>query len=124
MVLKALQINGTITKDAWSNGILRIDGDVDVVVQTGTFPEKSTDSFMLFDTSGGRGKLPDSIPSHPGYTVGYSGGINPENVVEYIQRIPGLEEDSKYWIDMESGVRTNNWLDLNKCEEVCKKIWR
>ncbi|GAA4256618.1 hypothetical protein HLK65_28415 [Azospirillum formosense] len=29
-----------------------------------------------------------------------------------------------YWIDMESGVRTDDWLDLDKVEAVCRAVYR
>jgi hypothetical protein len=28
-----------------------------------------------------------------------------------------------YWIDMESGVRTGGWLDVAKCEAVCRAVY-
>lgn len=76
----------------------------------------------LFDASGGHGVRPDAWPAHPGdrRTVGYAGGISPENVRETIDAI---DSRGYYWIDMESGVRTDDWLDLDKCESVCETIW-
>lgn len=83
------------------------------------FPEDDTLDY-LYDTSGGRGTIPETVPSYSGGNmVGYAGGINPDNVEEWVRRIDALV----YWIDMESGVRTDDWLDLDKCEEVCKTIW-
>lgn len=78
----------------------------------------------LFDQSGGTGTSPSVWPKHPGdgWTVGYAGGISQDNVRDAIERIPAGEDDH-YWLDMESGVRTNDWLDLDKCEAVCRAIW-
>ncbi len=84
-----------------------------------TFPETSKIAW-LYDISGGHGSLPSVWPKHPGYFVGYAGGINPENVVDIIQKI---DANGPYWIDMESGVRTNNFLDLNLCERVCRAVY-
>lgn len=76
----------------------------------------------LFDVSGGHGVRPTAWPAHPGRRrwVGYSGGIGPDNVAATIEAIGS---DGNYWIDMESGVRTDDWLDLDKCEAVCRTIW-
>lgn len=82
------------------------------------FPEVQ----WLFDKSGGEGVVPVSWPPHPGGTsiVGYAGGISPSNVKQVIETI---RADGPYWIDMESGVRTGNWLDLGKCEAVCEAVF-
>lgn len=78
----------------------------------------------LFDTSFGTGVAPREWPSLPvsGPFCGYSGGINPKNVIDVLRAIdaPG---DSTYWIDMESGVRTDGWFDLSKCEDVCRAVF-
>jgi hypothetical protein len=76
----------------------------------------------LFDRSGGRGAAPGEWPRHPGGNrrVGYAGGIGPDNVVAVLESIAA---DGPYWIDMETGVRTDNWLDLDKCEAVCRAVY-
>ena len=79
----------------------------------------------LFDESGGRGKRgdwPDPWPVLPGMRCGYAGGLGPDNVdeaLEFVERHP----DARIWLDMESGVRTNDWMDLEKVEAVCQKAW-
>ena len=74
----------------------------------------------LFDRSGGRGEVPSSWPRHPGWMAGYAGGITPENVSDVVKAI---DADGPYWIDMESGVRTDDWLDLEKCRAVCEAVY-
>lgn len=76
----------------------------------------------LYDPSGGRGEKPEGWPMHPGggRLVGYAGGINPDNVLQTLMQID-CEHD--YWIDMESGVRTDDWFDLNKVRSVCKQVF-
>lgn len=74
----------------------------------------------LFDTSGGRGVAPASWPRHPGYLVGYAGGIGPENVRDVIAAI---DASGPYWIDMESGVRTDDRFDLARCRRVCEAVF-
>lgn len=76
---------------------------------------------FLFDQSGGNGKVAKKLPkqTNDSQFVGYAGGINPDNVLEVIDRIDAVN----YWIDMETGVRTDDWLDLDKCEAICKKVY-
>lgn len=86
------------------------------------FPACNNCVQMLFDRSGGTGKVPDTWPRHPGggVQVGYAGGINPDNVLDVIDAIG---PDGPYWIDMESGVRTDDWFDLDKCEAVLQAVY-
>jgi len=75
----------------------------------------------LADRSGGNGIRPTSWPAERSLRlVGYAGGIGPDNVREVIAAI---NRRGPYWLDMESGVRTDDWLDLDKCEAVCRAIW-
>ena len=75
---------------------------------------------ILFDASAGRGVAPEGWPAPiPDHFCGYAGGINPGNVARHIELIKeaGAEDT---WIDMESGVRTENRFDLDKVREVLK----
>jgi hypothetical protein len=74
----------------------------------------------LFDRSGGRGVAPETWPRYPGRMVGYAGGIGPENVTDVIRAI---DASGPYWIDMESGVRTDDRFDLAKCRRVCEAVY-
>ncbi len=78
----------------------------------------------LFDTSFGRGTAPRTWPRLPvgGPFCGFSGGINASNVGDVLKAIDA-EDGALYWIDMESGVRTDGWFDLDKCEAVCKAVY-
>jgi hypothetical protein len=78
----------------------------------------------LFDTSFGKGTRPGSWPALPasGPFCGFSGGLNPENVREILERI-AAPAGTLYWIDMESGVRSDGWLDVTKCEAVCRAVY-
>ena len=76
---------------------------------------------LLLDRSGGRGVTETSFPKHPrpdAITIGYAGGIGPDNVKDVILKLEG-----KYWIDMESKVRTEDLLDLDKCESVLRQVY-
>lgn len=78
----------------------------------------------LFDTSFGRGSAPGTWPSLPlqGAFCGISGGLNADNVREVLERV-AAPPGAMYWIDMESGIRTDGWLDLTKCEAVCRAVY-
>ncbi len=76
----------------------------------------------LFDLSGGRGL--ESIATWPPPDVrevrsGYAGGLNPANIAQGLQFVASFPEH-RFWLDMESGVRTaEDWLDPDKVEAVC-----
>lgn len=81
---------------------------------------------LLVDMSGGRGKELDlttanslTAPYLQQY-IGYAGGLNPDNVNQYLEELTSRPNkgNDKFFIDMESGVRTNNQFDLKKCEQV------
>jgi hypothetical protein len=96
-----------------------------------TFPLHPEVSW-LFDASGGRGKLPEAWPAAPRTlsgvgkppVVGYAGGLSPHNIAEQLPLISAAAGDSPYWIDMESGVRTDDRFDLVKCRAVCDAVYR
>ena len=84
---------------------------------------------MLIDDSGGQGiDSPISIYSSVyNYKIGYAGGINPDNVADKLTYLFENVHDGEFWIDMESGVRTDDWFDLEKVRqvlEICEPIIR
>lgn len=82
---------------------------------------------MLIDGSGGQGiDSPISIYPSP-YKVGYAGGFNPDNVAEKLSFLLQNVRMGEFWIDMESGVRTDDWFDTDKVRRVlriCKEVIR
>jgi len=78
---------------------------------------------MLIDPSGGRGKDSDINLMQTDFKTGYAGGINEDNVEEKLLTLLTKENlvDIDFWIDMESGVRTNDWFDINKVVNVLEK---
>lgn len=76
---------------------------------------------MLLDISGGLGIEGDIKVIHNLGEIGYAGGVNEENILSKIKMFDN--EDVTYWIDMESGVRTDDWFDTNKVKNVCKLIY-
>jgi hypothetical protein len=79
---------------------------------------------LLFDPSGGQGIEPFRWPEAPlGVRMGYAGGINSENVERVLDDIAteNLTIDTDWWIDMESGVRTDDAFDLAKVRAVLER---
>lgn len=81
----------------------------------------------LLDASGGRGiDTPIEVVTSPGVHVGYAGGISPDNVEKKLRTLLEYDSDERFWIDMETRVRTEDeWLDLDKVErvlEICDPI--
>lgn len=95
-------------------------GDCKIVLQCQAF-DPDANTLQLFDPSAGMGILPKTVPAMiPDQLVGYAGGIGPGTVLEYLSRIEG---DGEFWIDMETRVRTDEWFDLDKVEQVCKAVY-
>jgi hypothetical protein len=82
-------------------------------------------SFLL-DASGGAGiDTPIQILTSPGAHIGYAGGIGPDNVEGKLRTLLEYDSKEKFWIDMETRVRTEEWLDLDKVEQVlviCERL--
>lgn len=82
---------------------------------------------MLLDASGGQGiDTPLKVLPLRG-KVGYAGGFNPDNVAEKLSFLLQNVRMGEFWIDMESGVRTDDWFDTDKVRRVlaiCKEVTR
>jgi phosphoribosylanthranilate isomerase len=78
---------------------------------------------VLFDASAGRGISPDRWDAPlQGHFCGYAGGLNPDNVRGNIEAIEKVAPDYTTWIDMESGVRTDDVFDLAKVRRVLETV--
>lgn len=78
----------------------------------------------LFDRSGGRGVLPEAWPEPCAAWCGYAGGLNPDNLDAQLKILTALPGGA-YWVDMESGVRTDDRIDLDKvraCLDVAGRL--
>lgn len=81
---------------------------------------------LLFDRSGGRGVAPDSWPQPDELSrkaasesiIGYAGGLNPENFREKLTEIVKASRRKRFWVDCETGVRTNDWFDTAKVQAM------
>ena len=80
---------------------------------------------QVVDNSGGRGKVISNFPQPPRFcpTIGYAGGINPENIKTILNKAREAAGHIPFWLDMETGVRTDDHFDLDKCQSVCEQIW-
>lgn len=78
----------------------------------------------LYDVSFGTGVRPANWPAAHAQLpfCGYSGGLSPDSVRDTLPKFP-ISAGTTYWIDMESGVRTDGRFDLAKCEAVCRIVF-
>jgi hypothetical protein len=76
---------------------------------------------FLHDASRGRGKVTTDWPE-PGVEgyIGYAGGINPENIRAVLDNLCERDDPRHFWLDLESGARTDDRLDYRKVEELLK----
>lgn len=89
---------------------------------TNAFPSEYEGVSWLFDPSGGNGLSPKEWPyNNSREPVGYAGGINPGNVASILETISS-RSPAGFWIDMETGVRTDDLFDLDKVQAVIESV--
>ena len=134
------QINGPVSHAAlWNAGqharsteFILQTRSVEAIQENAALARASTMTSLLFDPSGGEGIRATLWPAPPeGVLMGYAGGITPETVEDVVSELmrqswtkhrPDVSpEDPPYWIDMESGVRTDDHFDLAKVREVLRR---
>lgn len=75
---------------------------------------------VLFDRSGGTGRLPDKWPAPlSDVPCGYAGGLGPDNLADHLEVIAETAGERDIWIDMENNLRTRDaqgmdWFDLGR----------
>lgn len=91
----------------------------------GPFPSASLGVDWLYDVSFGEGVQPANYPPirNDSPFCGVSGGIGPDTVGPLLRNRLDVADGVAYWIDMESGVRTQGAFDLEKCEAVCRTVY-
>lgn len=80
---------------------------------------------VLLDASGGQGIDTPLKIFQSEDKVGYAGGFNPDNVAGKLEYLLKNVKKGTFWIDMESGVRTDDWFDTAKVRRVlatCKEV--
>ena len=77
---------------------------------------------ILMDSSGGCGNCPDMRwAPNTDQKVGFAGGLGPHNLREELPKIKRIATGD-WWIDMESGVRTKDWFDMDKAFEAIRQF--
>ncbi len=74
---------------------------------------------VLMDASGGTGRSPERWTRPEGLNrsyVGFAGGLGVPNIRAALQAIAGLHRT--YWVDMETGVRTDERFDTAKARTI------
>lgn len=79
---------------------------------------------LLYDSSGGFGREITSVnPPNVAHFTGYAGGLKPSNVKTVIKLIEEVNTNNMtYYIDMESGIRANNYFSIDLCKQVINNI--
>lgn len=78
---------------------------------------------VLFDGSRGKGMLPSAWPKPMSVydradVIAYAGGLGPHNMDEQLPLIDEARGGGSFGVDMETYVRTDDWLDIGKVEAV------
>ncbi len=77
---------------------------------------------FLYDSSGGRGVgIEDLGKPFENYT-GYSGGISDGNIFNVLKMVYDFPSNREVWLDMESGVRTEDIFDIGKVHSVLAAV--
>ena len=83
---------------------------------------------LLQDRSGGQGiaetiwSSPDAICAKVKNFIGYAGGLSPDNVEQALKAIIPASRGRRFWIDCESGLRTDDWFDQSKAERMAETV--
>ena len=84
---------------------------------------KAKNHQVLFDLSGGRGVSADDWPdAFENKITGFAGGLGLESIEAALPKILKASGKANAWIDMESRIRTNGYLDLDLCEAIAEKV--
>jgi hypothetical protein len=88
---------------------------------------KITNLAILYDSSGGRGRSPEGgwPDMLPRTVCGFSGGLGPDNVAAELSTIAGIAGGAKFWLDMESKLRSpvDDSFDLVACESALRQAY-
>lgn len=139
-VWKRVQLNGyetgTATREWWENALhcsfhWILQARTTESLRAAIDDACVSGAHILYDPSGGGGKGPVMWPEMPAHSpseknsidFGFAGGIGPDNVEEVIRQVRIRNTTlSHVWIDMESGVRTDDRLDLDKVATVLAAV--
>lgn len=78
---------------------------------------------LLYDGSGGLGQTISKIDKpFKGFYTGYAGGINPETIEKIANDVEFASGNTDVYLDMESGVRENDWFSIEKCKKIIECV--
>lgn len=92
------------------------------------FPCVPSHIHLLQDRSGGQGvtetrwSTPDKLALKAKRTVGYAGGLSPDNVGSALSDIVKSAAGSQFWLDCESSLRTDDWFDTAKADAMIDAV--
>lgn len=127
-----LNLGGRIKEiNSYANNLIKISktkklilgGNYNYISDTSLFV-KEKNILPLYDESGGKG-IKTTIwkkPFNENIFTGYAGGLGPDNIINELNKINEVVQNNDIWIDMESNIRTDDKLDLNKCENILKLV--
>ena len=78
---------------------------------------------LLFDASGGRGvdaKTWEKPVFHDEISMGYSGGLSPENITNNLDKIQTVANPFDIWIDAEGKLKTDDKFDVSRAAQYIK----
>lgn len=134
-IFKRIQLNVSRRTDlkkvstalySWQEVIIQQKGydDVDLFYNTIDYYDSDKGFSVLLDASGGRGIDTKINVLDSGYKTGYAGGFGPENIEEKLGYLLPHPDVHDFWVDMENRVRTKDWFDLEKIEQVLQKAYK
>lgn len=84
---------------------------------------KAKNHQVLHDLSGGRGLKTEEWPdAFENKVTGFAGGLGPDTIDAAMPKILHAARAGNSWIDMESRIRTNDYLNLDLCEAIALKV--
>jgi hypothetical protein len=131
-VFKRVQFNistyiTTVDTELLAKSLLRHEWCPRYIVQVGkdvpdwcTMNDPDLAFDCLHDCSGGRGIEQTRWPAIYGDKYGYAGGLTPHNLLTALEKMKQAANKHKFWIDVESGVRTNDVFDFEKADEFLR----
>jgi len=79
---------------------------------------------ILVDSSGGRGKSPETWERPTTIkTVGFAGGLGPDNLPDELEKIRGVAIGN-WWVDMEGKLRRDDWFSVELAQECYEQFNR
>lgn len=120
------QINTTLPLDTrlLASFATRMSGARAIAQCRDIFPDDPSIDW-LHDVSAGEGIVPAARPvPEQGIFGGYAGGLGPDNVAAQLAAIRRTHPaEERFWIDMETKVRTDDVFDLDKVEAVLDAVY-